>query len=1452
MLHKRNNSVITLAVLLALVGVSKPAKAFLLAQADEVKTTFTLPDQLPKNATVKVAASNSINSIDQGLKKSFTEKYPNAKVNIKTQSSDEALNAVAAGKTDIAAIGRSLTEAEKGKGLIAVPVSREKIAIVVSKNNPYSGNLSFTQFAQIFKGEITDWSEVGGDPGAIKLVDLPDSNDTRRAFPNYSIFQDGELATGSNAVKVDRDNIDAMVSQLGNNGISYAVADDVIDRDDIKVVSMHQTQPDDPRYPFSQPFNLVYQGTPSEATQAFLGFATTKEGQKTIASRVGSIPATTAAATAIAPNLGNKTPRATLATADSSANGNGDVKNKVAQANGDANAGIALADGNADTKDKIAQADGNTPTQTNPNLEGSGTASTDLEDSGTVNPNLKGSGTANTDLEDSGTANPNLKGSGTANTDLEGSGTANPEFQDSGVVNSDVKESGEVNPDVKESGAANIDAIAQADANPNAADAENAQGEASATKKGNWWWWIPLIIGLPLLGLLGMSSLKRGNRSDREPAIGNTPSPNDPQGGSVAFDPDIDGVSARGTTATSDLGTTSNLEGAAIATGGAALAGGAAATNRIGDRHNQNIEDVDTDEVELENAVAQPETDIDNLIVEIPPDPVNEFTTDQETKLQTTEQSTRLQVDDTNDSSGLLDNVSATGAALGGSAAAASGFFGDREDSVEETTESLAEDNDITYAQPDYIDDRSRRSQVDEPDYSEANANFDRATEEDTAFETENAREFRGDYVLREEIPNEEISSEIEEDDTTAIGDSNWVDSTTNDWNAPDSTVSSSIDNTVTTDNDLDLDLSEDEDTSFEQTSGFANDATQTEGATAGGAALGGAAASGFFANQDSEQPTEIDSEDSNWVDSTTSDWNAPDSTVSDSVDNTVTTDNDLDLDLSEDEDTSFEQTSGFANDATQTEGATAGGAALGGAAASGFFANQDSEQPTEIDSEDSNWVDSTTSDWNAPDSTVSDSVDNTVTTDNDLDLDLSEDEDTSFEQTSGFANDATQTEGATAGGAALGGAAASGFFANQDSEQPTEIDSEDSNWVDSTTSDWNAPDSTVSDSVDNTVTTDNDLDLDLSEDEDTSFEQTSGFANDATQTEGATAGGAALGGAAASGFFANQDSEQPTEIDSEDSNWVDSTTSDWNAPDSTVSDSVDNTVTTDNDLEIEDSDFILDNRIDNDFETNIIADAEVTSYDTDHSLDDLANSDDISLDEITFDDADSSLSPSSNEFAFDETTDSSDISLDEITFDDADSSLSPSSNEFAFDETADSSDISLDEITFDDADSSLSLSSNEFTFDETTDSNDISLDEITLDDADNSIDDLINSIGTDTINQRVDLNELGFDQGLERKGNSPSDLLSDKTAEIDDLANDKSDDMDNISTWLDGLETPDQNTENISEWLENLNADSAITDNEESSNDKNLSSNEENEDISFQFLEDLLDRDPDANQDNK
>jgi hypothetical protein len=76
---------------------------------------------------------------------------------------------------------------------------------------------------------------------------------------------------------------------------------------------------------------------------------------------------------------------------------------------------------------------------------------------------------------------------------------------------------------------------------------------------------------------------------------------------------------------------------------------------------------------------------------------------------------------------------------------------------------------------------------------------------------------------------------------------------------------------------------------------------------------------------------------------------------------------------------------------------------------------------------------------------------------------------------------------------------------------------------------------------------------------------------------------------------------------------------------------------------------------------------------------------------------------------------------------------------------------------------------------------------------------------------------------------------------------------MNNISEWLDSLETPNQDSDNISEWLDTLDKDSFRADpNSEQENLNPETTTNETDDISFQFLEDLLDRDSDPNRNNQ
>jgi phosphate transport system substrate-binding protein len=284
--EKKYNSVIGLGMLLALASTPIVATIFIsqfaVAQTSANEPSFPLLKTIPSGTTVKVDGSTSMAKINESLKQSYEQQYAGTKVELAANGADTALTSLLDGKVDLAGIGRGLTPAEQAKGLEQKRVDRQKIAIVVAENNPFKGNLTNQQFAKIFRGEITDWSQVGGKKGKIRFIDRPTSSDTREAFRNYPAFKAANFATSSTAIKLTQDDSAELVKQLGKDGIGYVIANQVSKVPSLRVLKLHQTLPDDARYPFSQPFVYAYKKNPNPGVTGFLGFASGEPGTKAI------------------------------------------------------------------------------------------------------------------------------------------------------------------------------------------------------------------------------------------------------------------------------------------------------------------------------------------------------------------------------------------------------------------------------------------------------------------------------------------------------------------------------------------------------------------------------------------------------------------------------------------------------------------------------------------------------------------------------------------------------------------------------------------------------------------------------------------------------------------------------------------------------------------------------------------------------------------------------------------------------------------------------------------------------------------------------------------------------------------------------------------------------------------------------------------------------------------
>jgi phosphate transport system substrate-binding protein len=244
-------------------------------------TPFTVPASVPSGSTVKVDGSTSMVQLNKAFQEGFQKQFPGTTVITNAGGSAKGIKDLLAGQVDIAAVSRDLTAQEQSQGLVAVPVAMDAIAIVVGNDNPFRTGLTTAQVSSIFQGEITNWSDVGGSGGSIHVVNRPQGSGTQTAFLEL-VLKGASFGTGSNFTTLERDATTPMLQALKANGIGYATYAQVANQRTVRTVAIDGLTPEAQIYPFKRPLYYIYKKPPSSTVQAFLGFATSTQGQQLI------------------------------------------------------------------------------------------------------------------------------------------------------------------------------------------------------------------------------------------------------------------------------------------------------------------------------------------------------------------------------------------------------------------------------------------------------------------------------------------------------------------------------------------------------------------------------------------------------------------------------------------------------------------------------------------------------------------------------------------------------------------------------------------------------------------------------------------------------------------------------------------------------------------------------------------------------------------------------------------------------------------------------------------------------------------------------------------------------------------------------------------------------------------------------------------------------------------
>lgn len=241
------------------------------------------------NATVSISGSTSVGPLAEKLAAKYTEK-DNTNIEINQIGSSAGITNAISGVSEIGMSSRDLKEEEVASGLNEVIIAYDGIVVVTHPSNKVK-DLTMEQVKQIFTGEITNWSELGGDDLEIVVVSREDGSGSRDAFQEIVEYSSGELIRNS-IIASGNGNIKTTVANNKHavGFISFEYIDENISTIDINGVEATAENVLQKKYNLSRPFLFVYkEGQLTEAGQQFIDFILSEEGQL-IAAEAGAIP----------------------------------------------------------------------------------------------------------------------------------------------------------------------------------------------------------------------------------------------------------------------------------------------------------------------------------------------------------------------------------------------------------------------------------------------------------------------------------------------------------------------------------------------------------------------------------------------------------------------------------------------------------------------------------------------------------------------------------------------------------------------------------------------------------------------------------------------------------------------------------------------------------------------------------------------------------------------------------------------------------------------------------------------------------------------------------------------------------------------------------------------------------------------------------------------------------
>lgn len=236
--------------------------------------------------TLRIAGSDTMYPLARRWATSYMQVNPNLVVEVAGGGSRTGVDKLIAGDVDICTASRTLLPDEvkrlhqrRNSLGMSTLTAKDHLTIFLNPYNPVE-NLTLKQLKQIFRGKITNWSQVGGANRPIKVVSRPPNSGTRQFL--QEVILEGEAYSGGLEIHHSTAAVVAAVSEnidaIGYGGFIYTKGAKVAEVEGV----MPGPAAGDDEYPLTR-YLYLYTVSPVEGLRRdFLKWVVGEDGQRLV------------------------------------------------------------------------------------------------------------------------------------------------------------------------------------------------------------------------------------------------------------------------------------------------------------------------------------------------------------------------------------------------------------------------------------------------------------------------------------------------------------------------------------------------------------------------------------------------------------------------------------------------------------------------------------------------------------------------------------------------------------------------------------------------------------------------------------------------------------------------------------------------------------------------------------------------------------------------------------------------------------------------------------------------------------------------------------------------------------------------------------------------------------------------------------------------------------------